>query len=62
MKAFYNVTYKWSESVYCSNIAHAENELAVKEHYKKYQILSITGASGSDINEAIRKGKPIIEC
>lgn len=62
MKAYYNVTFKWSDSVYCSNIACAENELAIREHYKKYEILSITGANGSDINEAIRKGKPIVEC
>lgn len=62
MKAYWNVTFKYSESTYCSNIAKADDELAVRNHYSKYEIVAITGASGSDINEAIRKGKPIVEC
>lgn len=62
MKTYFNVTFKYSENVYCTNIAHAENENDVQNHYNKYEILSITEASEHDVKDAQRRGKPVIEC
>ena len=61
MKNYYNVTFQYSEAVYCANIAHADNEEAVKEAYKKYPWCSVKPASAYDVEEAKRRGKPIVE-
>ena len=62
MKKYYLVTFHYSESTYCSNIAIAETEEAVKAHYSKYDYVNIQEATESDIQEAKRKNKPFIEC
>lgn len=59
---YYKVTFKYSESVYCTNIAVAKNEDVIRNHYKKYEILNISKASDYDIKDAKRKGMPIINC
>lgn len=58
---YYKVSFQYSESVYCSNIAHAENEEAVKEHYSKYEWFSVSPATEADVETAKKKGMPIIE-
>ncbi len=62
MKKYYLVTFQYSESTYCSNIAIAETEEAVKAHYSKYGYVNIQEATESDIQEAKRKNKPFIKC
>lgn len=57
----FNVSFMQSESVFCNNIAHAENEEAVKKHYSKYAWCSVSPASEYDIEIAKMKGMPIIE-
>lgn len=61
MKKYFTVSFKYSENVYCSNLAHAETAEAVNAHYSEYEWVDIREATDSDINEATRKGKPIVE-
>ena len=57
---FYNVSFKYSESVYCANIAEADTIEEVNEAYSKYAWFCVTEAKPYDIEEAKRRGKPII--
>lgn len=59
---YYKVTFKYSETTYCTNIAAAKNEDAIRNHYKKYEILNISEANDYDIKDAKRKGMPIVNC
>lgn len=62
MKKYFNVSFQYSESVYCSNIAHAESAEAVEAHYsEKYEWCKVSEATAADVEEAQRKGKPIVE-
>ena len=36
MKKYYKVSFQYSESVYCANIAHAETAADVEAYYSKY--------------------------
>lgn len=63
MKNIYKVTFKYSDSVYCSNIARAENENDVRARYsKKYEWVDIQPGTDSDLRAAERKGMPIVDC
>lgn len=63
MQNIYKVTFKYSESVYCSNIARAENENDVRARYsKKYEWVDIQPGTDSDLQAAERKGMPIVDC
>ena len=62
MQNIYKVTFKYSDSVYCSNIARAENENDVRAHYSKYEWIDIQPGTDSDLQAAERKGMPIINC
>lgn len=61
MKQYYNVTFQYSESVFCSNLAHAESAEAVEAAYSKYGWCAVSPASSYDVEEAGKRGKPIIE-
>lgn len=62
MKKYFNVSFQYSESVYCANIAHAESAEAVEAHYsEKYEWCKVSEATAADVEEAQRKGKPIVE-
>lgn len=61
MKKYCEVSFKWSESIYCTNIAHAETEQAVREHYSKYSEVSVKEAKEYAVEDARRKNMPIIE-
>lgn len=62
MKKYFNVSFQYSENVYCANIAHAESAEAVEAHYsKKYEWCKVSEATAADVEEAQRRGKPIIE-
>lgn len=62
MKKYLNVSFQYSESVYCANIAHAESAEAVEAHYSaKYEWCKVSEATAADVEEAQRRGKPIIE-
>lgn len=56
----YKVSFQYSENIYCTNIAIAENIQDVENHYSKYAWFNITEATDGDIKEAERKGMPII--
>ncbi len=61
MKVFYSVTFKYSDDVYCSNIAYGEKE-TVEEHYKReYEWVSVKPAALYEVETAKLKGMPIIE-
>lgn len=63
MKKYYNITFKWYDTnTYCSNIAYAETEEDVKESYSKYEIIAISEAKDYDVEDAKRRGKPIVNC
>ena len=61
---YFNVTFKWYDTdTYCSNIARAETADDVAAHYgSKYSWYSISPATENDVNDAKRRGKPIIKC
>lgn len=62
MKKYFNVSFQYSESVYCANIVHAESAEAVEAHYSaKYEWCKVSEATAADVEEAQRKGKPIVE-
>lgn len=61
MKKYFSVSFKYSESVYCSNIAHAETAEAVEAHYSKYEWVSVRECEEYEVETARRKGMPIIE-
>ena len=62
MKRYYSVSYRHSDSVYCANIAHAETEQAVTDHYRaKSDWVNVKEASDSEVRTAQRKGMPIVE-
>lgn len=62
MKNYYNVSFEYSESVYCSNIAHAETAEDVERYYsEKYNWVKVTEASEHDVKNALERGKPVIE-
>lgn len=61
MKKYFAVSFQYSDSVYCSNIAHAETAEAVKAHYSKYKWVDIREAEEHEIKTARRKGMPIVE-
>lgn len=61
MKKYYKVSFQYSESVYCANIAHAETAADVEAHYNKYAWYSVKEAAAYEVEEATRKGMPIIE-
>lgn len=58
---YFKVTFQYSETTYCTNIAIAENETKVNEHYKKYAWHNISEAKDYEVLEAKRKGMPIVE-
>ena len=61
MKKYFAVSFKYSESVYCSNIAHAETAEAVNAHYSKYEWVSVRECEDYEVETARRKGMPIVE-
>lgn len=62
MKQYFNVNFQYSESVYCANIAHAETAADVEAYYSsKYTWVSVSPAADYEVEEARRRGKPIIE-
>ena len=62
MKKYFNVSFQYSESVYCANIAHAETAEDVAAHYSKYEWVKITEAQDYEVESAQRKGMPVVEC
>lgn len=42
---YFNVSFKYSESVYCSNIARAESAADVEAHYSKYEWFKVSEAT-----------------
>lgn len=56
----FKVSFKYSEYVYCTNIAIAENIQDVEKHYSDREWYNIEEATDGDIKEAERKGMPIV--
>lgn len=61
MKKYFSVSFKYSESVFCANIAHAETAESVKAHYSKYEWVSVSECSEYELETATRKGMPVVE-
>lgn len=60
--AHFNIAFRWyNTGTYCSNLVVADNESQVREHYKEMEIIGISKASDYDLEDAIRRGKPIID-
>lgn len=60
-KKYYKVSFQYSESVYCANIAHAESVEAVEAHYSKYSWYSVSECEEMELKSARRRGMPIVE-
>lgn len=60
-KKHYNVSYQYSESVFCSNVAHAESIEAVEEYYSGYSWCNISECDEWELEAALRRGTPIVE-
>lgn len=61
MKKYYTVSFKYSDSVYCTNIAHAESKAKAEAHYSGYSWAEAREATDREVMAAQRKGMPIIE-
>lgn len=61
MKQYFKVTYQHSESVYCANIAHAETAADVTAYYNRYEWVNVQPAESWEVDEAARRGMPIVE-
>lgn len=61
MKTYYKVSFEYSEGIYCTNMAHAENAADVEKHYSKYTWCSVREAAPYELDEAKAKGMPIVE-
>ena len=61
MKKYFEVTFKYSESVFCSNIVHAETLEDVRKCYSKYKWFYAKRADEYTVKAAIDRGMPIIE-
>lgn len=62
MKKYFNVSFQYSDDVFCANIAHAESAEDVEKHYsEKYEWCKVSEATAADVEEAQRKAKPIVE-
>lgn len=62
MKKYFKVSFQHSGSVFCTNIAKAENEQAVLERYKKeYKWVSVSECTDYELETARRKGMPFVE-
>ena len=63
MKRYFKVTFRYSESIFCVNIAHAESHDAVPVHYERYDDVWIEDdIPPYELESAKRKGMPIVEC
>ena len=56
----YIVSFQYSENVYCTNLVVGTYE-AVEKEYSKYPWYSIKEATMGQVEEARRKGMPIIK-
>lgn len=61
MKQYFKVSFQYSESVFCANIAHAESAADVEKAYSKYSWYSVRPAEDYEVEEARKKGMPIVE-
>lgn len=61
MKKYYEVSFKWAEDIYCTNIAHAESAEAVEKYYSEYSDIAVKEANEYAVQDARRKNMPIIE-
>ena len=61
-RRYFKVTYQHSEYVWCTNIAHAVNAADVEREYSNHANVTIREADAADVEEARRKGMPIVEC
>ena len=59
MSEYYYVSFKYSESVFCTNLCKAQSEDDVKKHYGNYEWYTIRPAKASEVLDAQRKGMPI---
>lgn len=56
----FNVTFKWSGNTWCSNVVIADDVEQVQSHYKEYEKVYIEEGRQYDIEDAKRRGKPIV--
>lgn len=62
MKNYFKVSFQYSESVYCSNLAHAETAEDVRRHYEaKYSWVNVSPATEYDVRNAEVRGMPVVE-
>ncbi len=56
------VTFKWDETVWCTNMAKGVSEDQIREHYSKYEKVFLSTPSACEIEIARMKGMPFINC
>lgn len=61
MKKYYTVSFEYAEDIYCTNIAHAESVADVEAEYRKYNWVKVRESAAYEVEEARRRGMPIIE-
>lgn len=61
-KKYYKVSFQYSESVYCANIAVAECAEDVEAYYNKYAWKSVKEATEGEVETAKDKGMPFVTC
>lgn len=57
----YSVTFRYSESVYCSNYCMADSEEDIRRAYSRYNDITITKANKDSARyEITKKHKPLV--
>lgn len=60
MKKYFKVSFE-SNGIFCSNIAHADSGEEAKAYYSEYEYVSVKECDSDEVEEALHRGKPIIE-
>jgi hypothetical protein len=57
----YKVNFQYSENTYCANIATAATPADIDKEYSIYKWYSYHEATPAELDEATRKGMPVIQ-
>lgn len=60
-KEIYSVSFKYSDTTYCKNIAIGTLNDVGTYYNRKYSQVIINGATQADLDEAKKKGMPVVE-
>lgn len=60
-KKYFQITFKYSEEIFCTNIAHASTINEINAKYSDYEIISCRECESYEVESAKRRHMPIVE-